>query len=67
MTRRTAGLEHGGLKIDFSSYNKCAKNCIETYSCFNPLMCHGFEGLVPEMLLSYNEFSANFNFHNNSL
>ena len=67
MTGRNPGLGYGGLIIDFSSDNKCAQNHIETHSGFNQLIFNGFIGLVLEILSSYNDFSENFNFHNNSM
>ena len=66
MKERENGLGHGSLTTYFPSDKKCAKNCIETHSCFNQLLFHSFEGLVPEILSSYDEFSANFNFLINS-
>ena len=58
---------NGGLAIEVSSDNESARNRIETHSCFNKLMFHSFEGLILEILSSYNEFSKNINFHNKSL
>ena len=67
MIGRSTGLGHGGLAIDFSYHKNFVKKYIETYSSFNQLMFHCFEGLLPETLSSCKEFSKNLKFHNKSL
>ena len=67
MTRRSTGLGHGSLAIEFSSDNKFARNCTETCLRFNQLKFNAFEGLFPEILSSCNEFSTNLKFHKKSM
>ena len=67
MTGRTTRLGCGRLNVASSHDNASSRNHIETHSCFDQLLFRGFVGVVTELLLSYNEFCENFNFHNNSL
>ena len=59
MICRSTSFVHSGLAIEFSSHNKFSRNFIETHSCFNQLKFNTFEGLLREILSSYNEFRKN--------
>ena len=53
--------------MKFSSDNKFARIHKETHSCFNQLKSNSFEVLLPEVLSSYKEFSANLKFNDKSM